>query len=110
RLWGTSINYDELAKAIIVHPAILRALDKSFVSHAPMEVQNIDAQAPESVATARLLGVAPTHDPAGHPLAHAGMEHTYGYLFSVLKTSFGYKRARWVSGESERGFGLKTGL
>src|SRR6185437_3416867 len=40
---------------------------------------------------------------------HAGMEHTYGYLFSTLKTAFGYKRARWVHGDTERGFGLQVG-
>lgn len=40
---------------------------------------------------------------------HAGLTHTYGYLFSVLKTPYGFKRARWVSGEVERGLGLPPG-
>ena len=41
---------------------------------------------------------------------HAGLTHTYGYLFSTLKTPYGFKRARWVSGEIERGLGLPVGL
>ena len=79
-LWGQSINYDELAKGIILNPAILKVLSKSF------QVPWISDR-----------------------IAHAGMEHTYGYLFSTLKTAFGYKRARWVHGDTERGFGLPAG-
>ncbi len=41
---------------------------------------------------------------------HAGMNHTYGYLFSILQTPYGYKRARFVSGENEAGFGLPDGV
>ena len=37
---------------------------------------------------------------------HAGLNHTYGYLFSTLATPYGYKRARYVQGEIEAGFGL----
>ena len=40
---------------------------------------------------------------------HAGLMHTYGYLFSQLKTRYGYKRDRWVSGEIETGLGLPAG-
>jgi hypothetical protein len=40
---------------------------------------------------------------------HAGLTHTYGYLFSTLKTPYGFKRARWVSGEIEKGLGLPDG-
>jgi hypothetical protein len=79
-LWGQSINYDELAKGIILDPAILKVLAKTFQ-------------------------VAWVSD----RIAHAGVEHTYGYLFSTLKTAFGYKRARWVHGDTERGFGLPVG-
>lgn len=79
--WGKSINYDELAKGVIVAPAILRHIGEQ-------------------------LNVTFDSD----RIVHAGMEHTYGYLFSVLQTSFGYKRARWVNGEIDRGFGLKAAI
>jgi hypothetical protein len=78
--WGRSLNYDELARGVIVEPAILDALGA-------------------------MLGVAGRED----RVVHAGMEHTYGYLFSVLRTPFGFKRARWVRGELEAGFGLPAG-
>lgn len=80
RLWGSSINYDELANGQIVHPAILDFL-------------------------AARLG-APR--PAGR-VVHAGFEHTYGYLFSLLPTKFGFKRARWVRPDIEDGLGLPRG-
>ncbi len=80
KLWGKSVNYDELAKGEIVNPAIL-----AFLS-------------------AR-LGVA---GPRGK-IIHAGVDHTYGYLFSLLPTSFGYKRARWVRPDIETGLGLPRG-
>jgi hypothetical protein len=38
------------------------------------------------------------------------MEHTYGYLFSLLGTKFGFKRARWVKDDIESGLGLPRGL
>ena len=41
---------------------------------------------------------------------HAGLTHTYGYLMSNLQTPFGFKRARYVAGEIEAGFGLTPGL
>ncbi|OGR42289.1 MAG: hypothetical protein A2X35_00880 [Elusimicrobia bacterium GWA2_61_42] len=79
-LWGESINYDELANGVIVHPGIL-----SFI--------------------ASRLGAA---QPRGK-IAHAGLEHTYGYLFSLLPTKFGFKRARWVRPDLEDGLGLRRG-
>lgn len=79
-LWGESTNYDELAKGTIVHPGVLDFLSSR-------------------------LG-APR--PRGR-LAHAGMEHTYGYLFSLLPTKFGFKRARWVRPDIEDGLGLPRG-
>ena len=42
-------------------------------------------------------------------IGHAGLNHTYGYLFSTLMTPFGYKRARYVQGELEEGFALPVG-
>lgn len=93
-LWGRSLNYDEFAKGTIVDWRILGALEKVFglpETGSPSEEEHADAFA------------------RSHPL-HAGLEHTYGYLFSVLKTSFGYKRQRWVSGTIERGMGLTPGV
>lgn len=79
QLWGRSVNFDEHVRAIIVNPAILRALN---------DIAGLD----------------------GHDLInHAGLTHTYGYLFSVLETSFGWKRARWVDGQIERGLALPAG-
>ncbi len=79
-LWGQSINFDEIAKATTVHPAILDALTSFF--NVPAAVNNV---------------------------VHAGTIHTYGYLFSVLKTPFGFKRDRWVSGKLEKGLGIPIG-
>ena len=79
-LWGESINYDELAHGVILDPAILKAMTEIF------KTPYINDRT-----------------------AHAGMEHTYGYLFSTLLTAYGYKRARWVQGEVEAGFGLPQG-
>ena len=79
-LWGRSINFDELAHGTVVDPAILDLI----------------------------LGLAQV-SPRQDRIAHAGIEHTYGYLFSVLKTPYGYKRARWVNDDIETGFGLPRG-
>lgn len=79
-LWGESINFDELAGGEIVHPGIL-----SFIA-----------------ARAGAAG------PRGR-IIHAGVEHTYGYLFSLLPTKFGFKRARWVRPDIEQGLGLPRG-
>ena len=38
---------------------------------------------------------------------HAGIMHTYGYLFSVLNTPYGFKRKRWVDPTLNVGFKLK---
>lgn len=81
KLWGKSLNYDELAKAEIVPPGILDELLKD--SGAPARRERV---------------------------VHAGVEHIYGYLLSVIKTPYGYKCERWVSGELEAGLGLKAPL
>jgi hypothetical protein len=80
-LWGESINYDELAHGVILNPATLKAMTEIF------KTPYINDRT-----------------------AHAGMEHTYGYLFSTLQTAYGSKRARWVQGEVEAGFGLEPGV
>ncbi|MBI5597866.1 MAG: hypothetical protein HY928_17410 [Elusimicrobia bacterium] len=78
-LWGESINFDELAKSTIVPEGVLAVLEGAFGA------------------------------PSSGGRAHAGLEHTYGYVLSTLKTPYGFKRARWVSGELERGLGLPEG-
>ncbi len=76
-LWGQSLNYDEGARAEIVDPAILDALLE--LAHGPARQERV---------------------------VHAGIEHTFGYLVSLLDTAYGFKRARWVSGEIDRGLNL----
>src|SRR5436190_9017644 len=78
--WGRSANVDENAGQTIVDPAILRAIG-------------------------RLAGV-----PMRGRFVHAGLQHTYGYLFSLIETPYGYKRDRWVSEEWEIGFGMDRSL
>ena len=80
KLWGQAINYDELVHAAIVEPLLVRALAEDF--KVPL---------------------------TNNTIVHAGVQHTYGYLFSVLQTSFGYKRSRWVKGEIETGFDFSAG-
>lgn len=79
-LWGKSLNFDESTRHEIVAPAILKSI-------------------------AAGIGVPPPED----RITHAGAQHTYGYLFSIEKTPFGYKRARWVRHDIEKGFGLPRG-
>jgi len=77
-LWGLSRNVDELAGTIIVDPGILAALGE-------------------------LAGL-----PLISPVVHAGLQHTYGYLFSTIETPYGSKRDRWTNPWLEQGFGLPT--
>jgi hypothetical protein len=79
-LWGRCVNWDENVKKTVVHPAILRALGT-------------------------LTGL-----PMRGNIVHAGLQHTYGYLFSLIDTPFGAKRVRWLSTAWERGFGLDLTL
>jgi len=80
-LWGRSVNFDELAHGVIVSTDILNFLAVS-----------LDAPKPDGL------------------IMHAGLDHTYGYLFSVLQTKFGFKRARWVLPDINEGLGLPPGL
>jgi hypothetical protein len=79
-LWGRSLNVDENTAQVIVHPAILHAIGE-------------------------LAGV-----PMDGRVVHAGLQHTYGYLFSQIETPYGAKRDRWVSTNLERGFALDRSL
>jgi hypothetical protein len=79
-LWGRCVNFDDNARQVIVHPAILGALGE--LAEVPMRGRVI----------------------------HAGLQHTYGYLFSLIQTPFGFKRDRWVSTDLERGLGIDLTL
>jgi hypothetical protein len=90
--WGESINFDELAKSVIVAPPVLNTL-LIEANQAPLMPCGNAGSPTESL----------------RQCAHAGLTHTYGYLLSNLRTPFGYKRARWVKGEIEAGLGLPAG-
>ncbi len=74
--WGRSVNLDELAGIEIVAPSILNLIGE-------------------------LTGTA-----MKAPGYHAGLQHTYGYLLSLIETPFGFKRDRWITTTIEDGFGL----
>jgi hypothetical protein len=78
--WGRSVNVDENTGDIIVDPAIVEAVGE-------------------------LAGV-----PMGGPVVHAGLQHTYGYLFSLIETPYGAKRDRWLDGHLPRGLGIEPSL
>jgi hypothetical protein len=84
--WGQAKNFDEGAKGIIVDKKILQCLaDK-------LKLKNAIEEKPE------------------FNVIHAGLQHTYGYLFSNLITRFGYKRDRWTKDDIKTGLGLDTPL
>ncbi len=64
--WGQSYNFDSGAKKQIIDDKIINELQAKF---------NISND---------------------NKIVHAGITHTYGYLFSVLNTPYGYKRKRWI--------------
>lgn len=76
-LWGRSENIDEFANQDIVDLSILRLI-------------------------AEITGQDMTP-----PAVHAGLQHTYGYLFSLIDTPFGFKRERWTRPAVEAGFGFE---
>ncbi len=84
-LWGRAIDYQQAAPdtfgaSPVVDYVIVDALDEA-------------------------MGVAPRTGKT----THAGVQHTYGYLFSLLQTPYGYKRARWVAPDVTDGFGMPAG-
>jgi hypothetical protein len=84
-VWGSALNYNQIANGgysddPIVAPAIIDEL--TALAGAPARRDRV---------------------------VHAGVQHTYGYLFSVLPTPFGFKRARWVQPTVNDGFGLPAG-
>jgi hypothetical protein len=78
--WGRSVNVDENAGQLIVHPAILKGIG-------------------------RLAGV-----PMAGRSVHAGLQHTYGYLFSLIVTPYGAKRDRWLATDWKRAFCIARSL
>lgn len=82
-LWTASVNRDENTGATLVDPRILRVLGG-------------------------LMGIA-IDDLERTGAVHAGLQHTYGFLFSLAPAPE-YRRARWVRGTIEAGFGLPKGV
>lgn len=76
KLWGESLNVDDNTGTLIVEPQILQVLS-------------------------RMVGV-----PLDSPIVHAGIEHTYGYLLSLIETPYGKKRDRWVNSYLEQALGI----
>jgi hypothetical protein len=74
--WGKSLNFDSGAKKQIVADSIISDLHHKFKTD------------------------------TDNKIVHAGITHTYGYLFSVLNTPYGYKRRRWVDPTLNYAFAL----
>lgn len=75
-LWGQSINFDSGAKAIILDYKLINELQAKF------KIKN------------------------DNHIVHAGIMHTYGYLFSTLMTPYGFKRIRWTKPTLNNGLEL----
>ncbi len=78
--WTESTPFDELTKSYILPDKVLDTL---------------------GIRHETTLGVV--HVPAG-------LMHTYGYLFSQLKTSYGLKGKRWIESRLDERLGLKPGV
>ncbi len=77
--WTDCTVFDELAKADILPEKVMKG-----------------------------LGIRRT-DTGGVVHAPAGQMHTYGYLFSQLKTAFGLKGKRWIESRLDERLGLAAG-
>lgn len=75
-MWGQSQNFDAGAKQIILSEKIIGDLQANF------NIKN------------------------DNQIVHAGVMHTYGYLFSTLNTPYGFKRWRWTIPTFTEGMGL----
>ena len=98
---------DELARDARV-PALLAAWGSALdYNQAPDGTLGSEPIVPLALSDelARLAGAPPRRD----RVVHAGVQHTYGYLFSVLPTPYGFKRARWVDPAIDSGLGLPRG-
>lgn len=76
-LWGQSRNVDDNTGERIVDDVILKMIGE-------------------------LTGVSMIH-----PVVHAGIEHTYGYLLSNVETPYGKKRERWTDELLEAAWGCR---
>lgn len=76
--WGQSYNFDSGAKKVIVDHKIMKELQAHF------NIKN------------------------DNNIVHAGIIHTYGYLFSTIETPYGYKRERWISPTLNYAFDLQS--
>lgn len=85
-LWGQAKNFDEGAKGIIVADKVLQCLVKKL----------------------NIKNAVHSHD--GFNVVHAGLQHTYAYMFSNLVTKYGFKRDRWTKDDLRLGLGLTPGL
>lgn len=76
--WGRSVNLDEVTQSEIVDPQLIQLIG-------------------------RIAGKSMSSD-----TPHAGLQHTYGYLFSVIKTPYGMKRDRWTETALETSLGVPS--
>lgn len=83
--WGRALNFNQIAGGGFSDDPIV----------APAIVDELTALAGAPARKDRVV--------------HAGVQHTYGYLFSILPTPFGFKRARWVQPTVNDGLGLPAG-
>lgn len=79
QFWGLCSNHDEFANQTIVADEIVELISS---------LAEFDAS-PQT--------------------PHAGLQHTYGYLFSTIETPFGRKRDRWINEDLEAAFGQPSG-
>jgi hypothetical protein len=75
--WGKSLNFDSGVKKKIVDDRIIEDLQKLF------NIKN------------------------DNKIVHAGIMHTYGYLFSTINTPYGYKRQRWIAPTLNSAFAME---
>lgn len=72
----------------------------------------IDANAHGEIlpeATRARLGMTTAYLSETRPFVHAGLMHSYGYLFSTLQTPYGLKGKRWVESRIDERLGLAAG-
>ena len=74
--WGRSLNFDSGARKKIVDDKIIQDLQAVF------NIKN------------------------DNKIVHAGIMHTYGYLFSTIITPYGHKRKRWISPSLNSAFSM----
>lgn len=85
-LWGHSLNFDEGAQKQIVPSSWMTTLYTWFQLTPPAQTNS-----------------------SGRIIEHAGLQHSYGYLLSTIRTPFGMKRDRWINNEVEIGLKLPEG-